>query len=103
MRYDPPMHINWLRILAILFTMIMWTVIFYAVELFVARIPRRSLLGRLIAAERRWCWNRGGNWWRGGIPPQEQGVVGWKEPLGSVTPKQLGEPLSSDRRDLRGE
>lgn len=63
------MHIDWARIVAYPVVVAMFAIIIGIADAIIRRIPRATLLGRLIAAERRWSWKRGGNWWRGGIPP----------------------------------
>lgn len=63
---------QWLeRLIYIPLGIIFWMILIVTSSALFDRIPKQSRLGRLISAERRWCWKRGGNWWRGGLPPEQ--------------------------------
>ena len=62
-------HVLWM-FAYVLIAFVFWTAIIVIGEVVFSAVPKDSRIGRLIARERRWCWKRGGNWWRGGLPPE---------------------------------
>lgn len=62
-------HILWM-FGYVLIAYFFWSAIIIIGDLAFGAIQKDSRIGRLIARERRWCWKRGGNWWRGGLPPE---------------------------------